>query len=167
MECVQFYLGAANYKGLTLAKTRSYSEVEYETKHDFIQWLFPSDEPSFVNPVAPVVDEQVQQAFMNDTRLRLRLIISYARFINFLGLELGEHRTPILINADKFQLRVLSPNHNLLRITRVLRSLYLLGLEEYATQFYEFLKGFRDQISPLTFSYWSHALTPEGFLKMM
>jgi hypothetical protein len=57
------------------------------------------------------------------------------------------------------------PNHNWLRVSRVLRSLTLLGLEERARAFYAWLdgvyRGGRFPIPADTFHYWTNAVKHE------
>ena len=51
-------------------------------------------------------------------------------------------------------------NHNWLRITRVLRSLHLLGLPDEARAFFALLATVRQQIDPTTWRYWEAAARP-------
>ncbi len=102
-----------------------------EEVHDFIQWLFPIPEASQFNFKAPVLTEDDSKAFNNDSRLRDNLRKSFQRILRFLGLTLtpdGE-----VVKGENFAERLAdvwaAPNHNWLRITRILRSLKLLGLE--------------------------------------
>ncbi len=55
-----------------------------------------------------------------------------------------------------------SPNHNWLRISRILRSLILLGLDREARAFYDWLEAaYRNRRFPIdsdTFGYWQRAV---------
>lgn len=53
------------------------------------------------------------------------------------------------------------PNHNWLRITRVLRSLNLLGLSDEAQPFFALLTTIRPRIDPTTWGYWEGAACTE------
>jgi hypothetical protein len=60
-----------------------------------------------------------------------------------------------------------APNHNWLRVTRILRSLRLLGLEGEARALYEWLKTLygsrRFPITADTFRYWTEAVQGQPF----
>jgi hypothetical protein len=53
-------------------------------------------------------------------------------------------------------------NHNWLRITRVLRSLNLLGLPDDAQAFFPLLTTMRGKIDPTTWQYWERAARTEA-----
>ena len=42
--------------GYTLEQVLDWPDEDWELQHDFIQWLFATDEPSMFNPDAPVLD---------------------------------------------------------------------------------------------------------------
>ena len=58
--------GAGRYRDQVL----QFSPSELETVHDYIQWLFPNQVPSPVNPSAPVVTARHRQAFAQRPQLR-------------------------------------------------------------------------------------------------
>jgi hypothetical protein len=151
---MEFYNGGKNVHGVRLADVWNYSDHQYEAEHYFIQWVFPSDEPSAINMEAPIVDRALSMAFRGDIKMRVKLVRSFIQFLKFLGIG----RDYKVVESGKFYLRVLRPNHNHRRITRVLRSLYILGLEDRALDFYAMLCQYRDQISPITFDYWTLAI---------
>lgn len=158
-----FYRGTGvDAKGRTLDQIWAYSDDEMETIHDFIQWLFPLREPSRFNPDAPLLSVLDIAEFHADPRLRENLRHSFELFLAFLGLRCGAGR---IVTAPDFDAKAgvwRHPNHNWLRITRVLTSTRTLGLEEPSRAFLDFLKALRDQeqsgITAETFRYWNHAV---------
>lgn len=48
-------------------------------------------------------------------------------------------------------------NHNMLRATRVIKSLRLCGLNQEAAAFFKCLEGFQNRVSGNTFEYWRAA----------
>jgi hypothetical protein len=162
---IEFYQGTGtDSRGRTLARVWAFGDNEMEYHHDFIQWLFPLREPSQFNPDAPVLTAEDIQAFLGDSRLRENLLRSFDRFLTFLGLTRQDNR--ILPGADFSgkQWLFTSPNHNWLRITRVLHCVRLLGLEEQGQAFFECLKRLAEsgqaRITPETLSYWNNATFP-------
>jgi hypothetical protein len=140
------------------------TDEELEEVHDFIQWLFPLPEPSRFNLDAPLLTEEDIAVFRDDDLLRANLLRSLQRMLAFFGLALAGSGQ--VIEAPNFSARAPEvwsfPNHNWLRITRILRSLRLLGLEEQAKAFYDRLVALygsrRFPITSDTFQYWTEAV---------
>jgi hypothetical protein len=168
---VEFYRGAAtDTEGRRLEEVWGWDDDSLEAVHDFIQWLFPLPEPSNFNPDAPLLTAADVAAFRADALLRSRLRRSFERFLSFLGLTIDEGGR--VAEGPNFVARVRDawayPNHNWLRVSRVLRSLTLLGLEAEARALYDWLsaayQGRRFPIPTDTFGYWSAAVgdAPRG-----
>ena len=109
-----------DHRGRTLAMLLQQTDHHAETTHDYIQWLFPLDEPSrSVNgaPVLTALDiDEIRQSSLAQSNLA-----EPARW--FLGfLERNDHW-------------ITNYNHNHLRITRVIKSLRLLTSDEAADEF--------------------------------
>ena len=126
-----------------------------------IQWMFPLREPSQFNSQAPLLTDADIAEFHADARLRENLLRSVEVFLAFVGLRFQDGR---VVKSPDFNEKVgvwLHPNHNWLRITRVLASARMLGLEGPSRAFFEFLKALRDGgqsgITPETFRYWADA----------
>jgi hypothetical protein len=159
-KLIAFYRGeGTDARGRTLAEVRAFSDGRMEAVHDFIQWLFPLREPSRFNPDAPLLTDADIAAFRADPALRQALLASLDRFLGFLGLAIEGGRVvegpDFASKADVWRY----PNHNWLRITRVLASTRTLGLEAESVAFFETLKQLRDGgetgIDASTFAYWS------------
>lgn len=143
-----------NSSGYTLEQALAWDDEDWESQHDFIQFLFPTDEPSRDNPDAPVLDAATVARFRADPLLRHRLRRSFERWLAFCGII----RTDDGLAFDNPNPRVWGrANHNWLRITRVLRSLNLLGLPDEAQAFFALLTTIRAKIDPTTWGYWERA----------
>jgi hypothetical protein len=162
---VAFYRdGARDDEGRTLAEILAWDDDRLEEIHDFIQWLFPLPERSGANPSAPTLDAETIATFRADAGMRSRLRQAFDRMMRFYGLQWNAAGTNLERAAD-FRLRAdhwLRPmNHNHLRLTRILRSTLLLGLEaESAALFHALNAIFREyptRISARTHAFWSDA----------
>jgi hypothetical protein len=139
---VQFYDGRGrDQSGRSLAEILQWDDAALERVHDFIQWLFPLDEPSGANWQAPVLTASDIRAFADDAGLRAALRRSLVRMLAFYGLRLHDDPRqatirPTVERADNWVERSrvwLTPmNHNHLRLTRMMKCLALLGLPEHA-----------------------------------
>jgi hypothetical protein len=164
---VAFYRdGAADDAGRTLAEILAWNDDRLEAVHDFIQWLFPLPEPSGANPAAPILDPAAIATFRASLAMRDRLRSSYGRMLRFYGLRLIPGKSPLVIErTPNFATRAqnwLSPmNHNHLRLTRILRSTLLLGLEAESKALFHALNAiyreFPDRIPARTHAFWSNA----------
>eukprot|EP00411_Alexandrium_monilatum_P010857 CAMPEP_0175328390 /NCGR_PEP_ID=MMETSP0093-20121207/75526_1 /TAXON_ID=311494 /ORGANISM="Alexandrium monilatum, Strain CCMP3105" /LENGTH=154 /DNA_ID=CAMNT_0016625429 /DNA_START=1 /DNA_END=462 /DNA_ORIENTATION=+ len=110
-----------------------------EYVHDFIQWIFPTDEASKFNRHAPLLTADVVDVFLRDPEIRANLRRSFRRFLAFLGLEIRATAQPMTVDkAKNFNRRVptcwqafgFMGNHNWLRISRVLHCLGMVQMEE-------------------------------------
>lgn len=163
-QLVDFYRGeAADTEGRWLEDIWDWSDGRLEMIHDFIQWLFPLPEPSRFNPDAPLLAPEDIAAFRSDEYLRANLHKSFERILTFLGLSLAADGH--VVEGANFSARTPdvwdTPNHNWLRVTRILRSLRLLGLEAESQALYERLeilyRGGRFPILADTFRFWMEA----------
>src|SRR5207248_5177716 len=122
---VSFYSGGTDAAGRTLAGILAWDDDRLEAVHDYIQWVFPTRQPSGVNPFAPLITEATVAAFGQDATLRDRLREALDRMLAFYGLAWSGNR--IEIDRGRFPARSrvwLQPgNHNHLRLTRILDSL--------------------------------------------
>jgi hypothetical protein len=165
---LRFYrLDGRDARGRTLGEIWAWDDVRLEATHDYIQWLFPLAEPSAFNPHAPILTDDTIGAFRADADLRERLLRSLTLMLAFYGLTLapGSGGVPRVERAPSFAGRSaewLHPgNHNHLRLTRILTSLRLLGLDDHARALYACLAALaRDHphaVSATTLAYWQRA----------
>lgn len=165
---VAFYMGTGvDDRGRTLDTVMRFSFDELEENHDYIQWLFPLDVPSSVQPLAPLVDDDCRQAFRRSRQLRDALRQALRRMLEFYGLRIDEHADPATIErAPSWSTRSpewLNPgNHNYLRLTRIMTSLELMGERELGIALQNCLELICDEspslIGRTTIEYWRRAL---------
>jgi hypothetical protein len=145
----------------------TWDHARLEGVHDYIQWLFPLAEPSAFNPDAPLVTPEVADAFRRDPELQARLRRSLALMLDFYGLALAERggSAVTIARAQDFAAKSrdwLRPgDHNHLRLTRMLVSLRLLGMEGHSRALHDCLEAIaRDRpgaVSATTREYWRRA----------
>ena len=162
---LDFYRGeAADSEGRFLADVLAWDDDALEWAHDWVQWLFPLPEPSRFNRDAPLPTEEDMAAFRSDLFLRANLLKSFERFLAFLGLQMTADGQ--VVEGGNLAARIgdvwAFPNHNWMRISRVLRSLNLLGLAAEGRSLYEGLVALhRRRRFPLTldtFQHWTEAV---------
>jgi hypothetical protein len=169
-KLVAFYRGdGRDHRGRLLSHILGFGLNELEFNHDYIQWLFPLPEPSGANASAPLLSKEDITSFGSDALLRERLLQSFALMLSFFGLELIDTGGAWVSvgKAQHFderrQVWLHAGNHNFLRISRILRSLTLLGCSRYATAFLECLEGIyaenAETIGSTTMGYWRRAVT--------
>jgi opioid growth factor receptor-like protein len=168
---VAFYRGnGRDHRGRSLSDIHGFDFYELEFNHDYIQWLFPLPEPSGASASAPILSDDDIARFQFDESLRERLLQSFELMLRFFGLELARAGDVGAISVGKarhFDERHkvwLNPgNHNFLRISRILRSLTLLGCSSYASVFLECLEEMYVEnpkaIGDTTLGYWRRAVT--------
>jgi len=113
----------------------STTDGQLEERHDWIQWAFPLAQPSRAVPGSPVLGPRDLAWFAAEGRLRDSLRDLCGRFTDFLG--------PWEAGADADPAWARGADHNQLRITRAIRSLACLGLEEEAA-------ALRDRVLSMT-----------------
>lgn len=166
---LQFYRGrATDNRGRTITEVQQFDRAALEGVHDYIQWLFPLDEPSGANPQAPILTDDDIATFRLDDSLRSALLRSLEIMLNFYGLGFaGPQDRPRIELETAFAAcsrEWISPgNHNYLRLTRILKSLRLLGCEQAARALFDCLvriyRANRSSISATTFAYWQNAVS--------
>jgi len=109
-----------DHRGRMLAVIMQQTDHQAETTHDYIQWLFPLDEPSRSVMGAPVLNELDIEDIRQSELAQLNLVKSARWFLGFL--ERNDHW-------------ITKYDHNHLRITRVIKSLRLLASDEAADEF--------------------------------
>lgn len=163
---VSFYSGNTDPSGRTLAGILSWDDERLEAVHDFIQWLFPTSQPSGVNPTAPLVTDATIKAFERDEALRGHVRQALDRMLLFYGLRWNGDRIEIDASCFPSRARVwLRPgNHNHLRLTRIMESLATLGLPAEARALQRCLLEDICQgpgakaVSPRTADFWRRAM---------
>lgn len=133
---LNYYSGiGTDDRGRSITEIFEQDDDWLEHTHDYIQWLFPLPEPSGSNARAPILDAVTRETFLADPALRTRMGEALRRMLSFYGLreEAGSIVKGSNWNARKDNWFTM-PTHNDLRITRILRSLCMLGLRQEATR---------------------------------
>ena len=132
--------------GRTLFEVLAFDDAALERNHDFIQWLFPLDEPSVAVPEAPVLDAAAVAAIRGSELAPC-------------ALAAGVYRMTLFYRRTRQWLR--PHHHNHLRITRIIRSLRLLSGDEPADAFRDVIlwrvAATRAPVSARSRGYWQTA----------
>ncbi len=133
--------------GRTLDEILALPDGELESRHDYIQWLFPLMEPSRAVPGSPVLTAEERNLISTDSSIGTNLLRSAARMERF-------------YEANDHWLRGFDHNH--LRITRIIRSLRLLVGREEAEDFHQAIlarvAAAGRPVNPRSMAFWQEAL---------
>lgn len=144
-----------------------------ETGHGHIQWYFPLPDLSLYNENAPVLTEAEFDGIrtgeldgLDISAVKVSILAATNAFLRFLSFDIY----PGAIYPNEFYV-IFTPrahwttprDHNLLRITRLLRCLTLIGEKERANRILDALYNLPelefDNIGPLTYNYWKEAIS--------
>ena len=142
---VDFYSGRFKHpSGRTIEGVLEMDDDALEAAHDVIQYLFPLTERSQCQPHSPVLSRAEVEEFRSSKELKVMLSESLGRMLKFYGLSVVMDAVgPVVWRGPGWDER--SPNwlqkgdHNHLRLTRMVKSLKLLGLGHYADALQKFL----------------------------
>ena len=109
-----------DHQGRFITDIWKFDDKEIEHNHDFIQWIFPLNEPSMSVFGAPVLDQSDIDTIFSSDVARTNVIKSSEWYLGFL--KRNRHW-------------IKSYDHNHLRITRTIKSLRLLVGNNEADQF--------------------------------
>lgn len=127
-------------RGRSFRQIISQPDEWLERNHDFIQWLFPLRERSGANPNAPLIDANLVSLFTSNETARNNMLRGLDRMLSFYGLK---RNGKSITKGENWLLRkdnwFVSPTHNDLRITRMIKSMSLLGFGDYAHAFLDAL----------------------------
>lgn len=167
-KLVEFYWGKGHdASGRTIGEVLSFSDEQLEDVHDYIQWLFPLQEKSAFNDAAPLVTADDISIFNKNSALREKLLLSFAKLLSFYGFIVVIEKSGKLkitrseMFAEKARNWLTPYNHNFLRITRILKSLKILGCRKYTEAFLEALEQVykeNTQIVGESVGYWRSAV---------
>lgn len=167
-ELLNFYLGTGiDNQGRKIEDIWSWDHEKLEYIHDFIQWIFPLTEPSSFNWNAPILTGEEISSFRSSQELKDRLLRSFDLMLGFYGyMRLEDKGNVEIAKSSNYEARIrewATPyNHNFLRITRILKSLTILGLSIYAEKFLEALEKLYSEkqsiIGAISLQYWQAAI---------
>jgi len=152
-----YYDGSENVydvEGRTFEGIMSLSDKKLEDCHSFVQWLFPLPEKSGCYKDAPVLIKEDIEDFHKYSRLQDNMRRAFFKMLHFYGFDClcAENGIEVFKSLDfaKKSKNWLTPdNHNFLRITRILRSLFLCGLKEEALAFHKALENIYENGNPI------------------
>jgi len=135
---IPFYRGEKpNVHGYTLEQILAFDDTEMERHHNFIQWLFPTKRLG-ADPQAALLDPPMIQAIKTDSRVQANLLRSFDKMLGYYGLE---RKASAVVKASNFAARkkywTINGAHNLLRMTRMITSMGMLGCKTEAKNFGE------------------------------
>jgi len=130
------------YRSDQWSGTVDQSDDLMEDRHDYIQWLFPLTERSLAVPWAPVLTAPDLGVIRADPVIQDRMRVSTARMMLFYA------RTSAWKRAN---------DHNHLRITRILKSLTLVGQRAEAEAFRAWLLRQGPDATAVTLRFWEEA----------
>ena len=146
-----------DFKGRTFHDMINCSDVQMEKAHDQIQWMFPLHEESNHAPQSyPILTTASTTEAKESQFVKNNLKIAKDRMERFYSI--GEYD-----DIDKQRLWCRERNHNLLRITRIIRCLRHFDLEDEAKDFYSKIDtvGSHFGISGVTKAYWWRAMNED------
>lgn len=175
MDIVAFYRGEKpDYKGRYLENILTFRHGELEMCHDYIQVLFPLEEMSMFNAHSPLLNEDTIATFRSEPELRDNLIRAFKVMLDFYGFQMWvtgwnwqEEQTTIeVVPSDRYNERVngwcQKYDHNMRRITRILKCLSTLGCKKHAIAFFNALSKLyterQNQIGERTLQFWQDAV---------
>tara|TARA_Y100000310_G_C20699497_1_gene828393 strand:+ start:6333 stop:6794 length:462 start_codon:yes stop_codon:yes gene_type:complete len=150
-KIIEFYEGTRrNQEGYSIDDIIDFTDTGLERGHTYIQWIFPLPEKSKAVPNSPVltqtdIDEFNRRSDLQNTMKELLVV---------------------MLNFYHSSSQWLTPhNHNFLRITRIIRSSKLLGLEKESQIFYNNMCAIYEKnervIGPVTKQFWDEAITKD------
>ena len=147
MDVLHFLEGAIpDGRGRSLSMIMALDDQAIESTHDFIQWMFPLDEPSCSHPGAPVLDLFEIEEIKSSEVAQENLMQSADWYFGFL--QRHDHW-------------IRQYDHNHLRISRAIKSLRLLVSDEVADRYraaiLDFLGGSISAISERSREHWLNA----------
>lgn len=134
-----------NAAGDPISKIWEYTDWQLEHIHNYIQWLFPIDTPSEHHFEAPVITKSDVELLDGQvlSQIQTNMVRSLSVMLQFYGFTLLQTQPSPVIIKQNFDIKkenwCVTYNHNQLRITRILKSLRIFALEQYAEAFYQAL----------------------------
>ncbi len=160
-QIIDFLSGKGkDYMSRTYGTYLTFDAKELEKCHDYIQYMFPLHEHSnhSVNANYPIITPEVANEAGENLDIIQNIVTAYDMYKEFLGVG------PYFDINKKWWRMPGRKDHNQLRITRIIRSLRLLGLDLLAKEFYDNVMdatGNGKDVSATTRSYWDKALNDD------
>lgn len=166
MDSIRNYLGygGKDHRQRTLDEALAWDDEILESTHDFVQWWFPLTESSAFNSHAPVASHSEFEVLRGDEHVKGGVVQAMHRMLRFYGLRVEQ--SGVIQKTDEWEMRsrvwASKRTHNDLRLTRMLKSLCLLGHRAHAEALLaaleQILSEARDQSDPEPLRFWRDAL---------
>lgn len=128
MDYVTFFEGrTTDDKGRTITDILQYNTVRLECLHDYIQRIFPLQEASKFSDAQQITDSEID-AIAKSKAARTNIQALYQKMLQFWKID--DERIARWGKLTPMRLWNMPNNHNHLRMTRVLKSLKLLRMEQ-------------------------------------
>lgn len=144
---VALYLRERDYLGRTLLDILLMDDASMESRHDYIQVLFPTTQRSRSVPNAPLLsDAMLNDILLNKPHVLMRiqegLYLSFSRMLRFYGLAIEGANTamPFVLETTHIARWRAPRDHNALRISRIISCLRLFNLDSLADAFKMYLQ---------------------------
>lgn len=166
-RCASF-LSGGYYFDKRLEDFLNYDDNKLEHNHHYIQHAFPLKEKSKYNITAPTLTDDeihwIRSEYGNDARYNLKKM--FIRMLAFYGFSYDNETIKEAADFPERSLIWLTPNnHNMKRISRILRSLTILGLADESAAFYTALLAIAEKnpkiISKRVLIYWTSAVNAD------
>ncbi len=135
-----------DHRGRFLSDIWKFSDEQIESTHDFIQWVFPLDEPSGAQPDAPVLEPAEIALIRKSSPATMNVERSTEWFLGFLARS-NDWLAPY--------------DHNHLRITRMIRSNRLLlgelAAESARSRVLHLLERAKGKVGETAIGFWMRA----------
>lgn len=158
-KIVQFFNGLPGPRDLTINDILSFDDKNIETSHDIVQWLFPLNEKSNYNFFSPILTSD-DICVLSTHKYQDVLARNISRFMDFYGVACDEEFQ--VINFSK-KFWITAENHNLKRITRIIRCCKILGLENVSNNlnngFQSLSINFSHVVTKEVSKFWNDAAT--------
>lgn len=142
------------------------SNKEAEEKHDWIQYAFPTNNQSSYCHWAPTSTPDTNKYFEASPQHKQTLLKCFLFYLNFMGVKLiktkkrsDSSHTFVIFDEQQLQSYFLN-THNFKRTTRIIYSLRLHGLDEYAHLFFDFLTTLSPRVPKATKTEWDDESFP-------
>lgn len=165
-EIEKFYMDdCPNTAGYTLEYILNQSDSWLEQKHDYIQWLFPTEQQSRFNPKAPVISQKSADKLIQKygDSIKGKIIKSFFRMAKFYGFRVFYVvGSSVVVEPNDILEKgwLTKRNHNFPRLTRIMESLRLFGLHNHYKALKECLLGiaekYPDVVGEKTKKYWEN-----------
>jgi len=152
----------ADYKGRTHEVILNFSDEELEKCHDQIQWMFPLHEESKFAETYPIITLDLMaeiRANEESVLIAERMRLAMNRMLQFYKFD------EVLVDESARRTDAwpwcMNNNHNLLRITRILRSARFFGVGDiWIDDFYRKAVEIAciRNLDMVTFKYWNKAM---------